>query len=135
MTKRENDLKEIAYLIRWHFGSEDPYASYDEISEGYDYLASYDLETEVLVGYVLYTEHAEHLQGLRSGVRRSHRGCGYGTKLYRRMSSLAKRRSKVYRTYTAASNIPSLNSHLKIGMKIERIWQDVDGQTFVSLTT
>jgi len=119
--QRKADLKQIAWLISFHIDQQDWFSAYENIKT-YEYLVIRDEEFPAdIAAYILYTDAGTHFTGLRSGVRAASRGRGYGVKLYKKLAAKARRQGKTYRTYSASTNIPSLNAHLKAGMKIERI--------------
>ncbi len=72
-------------------------------------------------GYVIYGMYKGYLEGLRSAICEHFRGQGLSRRLYGRMIKLSDALGVPYWTYTAHDNLASINSHLKAGMKIDRI--------------
>ncbi len=118
VSKREKDLRRIAYLIFWHFGEDDEYANYDAIKD-YDYIV--EERYGDIVAYLVYWDYDSAIEGIRSGTVRDWRRFGLAQKLYERMLATAKGKHKPYWTYTSWDNLASLNAHLRAGMDVERI--------------
>lgn len=133
-TRREADLRQIAWFIGYHIDPTDWYSDYENIKH-FDYTVLRDDEFGDIEAYMLWTDTGAFIRGLRSGVRSASRGRGLAVKLYRRIGALAKRRGKTYKTYCSLANIPSLNAHFKAGMKIEKVVPYEGGFTAVHLTT
>ena len=131
--QREKDLRIIAWYIGHHIDAADWYSDYENIKT-FDYTLTRDSEFDDIEAYILWTDTGEFIRGLRSGVRVASRGRGLGVKMYRRMAALARRRGKKYKTYCALTNLPSLNAHMKSGMKIEKV-VEYEGLTAIHLTT
>ena len=121
VSNREKDLRRIAYLIWWHFGEDDEYASYDD-SKNFDYIV--EERYGDIVAYLVYHDYDSAIEGIRSGVVRDWRRNGLAQKLYERMLVFAKKKQKPYWTYTSWDNLASLNAHLRAGMDVERIKKD-----------
>lgn len=119
--------EKLAWYISHHFDS-DEYTTAEQL-EPFEWILAKDGRGEI-IGYLVFEDDGEHLNGIRSGVKRSERGKQIGLKLYRRMLKLAKRRGRVYRTYVYRLNLASINAHVRAGMRITKIddeWVYVSG--------
>jgi len=126
----EADVERITWMCSWHFGGEDWGVESANIRP-LEVLAERN-DKGTIVAFVAFKDDGSSLIGRRSGVLRAYRGKGLATKMYRHMTTLARRRGLTYRTYCSAHNLPSLNSHLLAGMRIRKTWYD-DGNAFVDL--
>ena len=117
-------------MCSWHFGGDD-WGTVEAHIRPLEVLAERNA-AGVIVAFVAFKDDGSSLIGRRSGVLRSWRGKGLATKLYRHMTTLARRRGLKYRTYCSAHNLSSLNSHLLAGMRIRKTWYD-EGNAFVDL--
>lgn len=118
MKAKQSDHEELAYLISHHFSKSDHYATVEGMALAETLVIR---DGGQIVAYLMYEEESTAFVGVRSGVRRSHRGQGLGLKLYRTMVRKAKRAGKTYKTYCSLSNVTSLNAHVRAGMRVERI--------------
>lgn len=116
---RPEVVEKIAALNTDLFGSDDTYSSAEEV-EKYEYIVFLDNDETEVLGYLLYSEDDEILEGLRSGVRDDCQGQGISKRLYKKMITKAKRKDKIYYTYTSMNNFASINSHVQCGMRITK---------------
>lgn len=77
-----------------------------------------------IVGYILYKEYDTHIESLRRALTKEARGKGYGLKLTKKLIKVAHQLGKDIYTYVSKTNLPSLNSNLKCGYRIEDISKD-----------
>ena len=70
-----------------------------------------------IVGYNLITDRGRYLEGLRIGVHRDYRRAGIAAALLKRSIRAARERGKSYRAYVLASNVPSVNLHVRAGLR------------------
>ena len=131
----DKEAKRVAWMCSWYFDDDDWSANPETIKK-YDLLAELDTETGEIISFVLVEENETYLRGKRSGVLRRCRGKGLGVKMFKRMSQLAKKRGKEYKTYSSLTNVRSLNAHFAAGMTIEKVDPpDESGFISVHLTT
>lgn len=119
--------EKLAWYISHHFEG-DEYTTAEKL-EPFEWILAKDGRGEI-IGYLIFEDDGTHLNGVRSGVKRSERGKQIGLKLYRRMLRLAKRRGRAYRTYINRWNLTSINAHVRAGMRITTIddeWVYVSG--------
>lgn len=108
------------------FTSDDTYSDYNYVKallNGNVRLLTISHKGEV-VGYMLYSIHATHLESLRRGLTKKARGKGLGMKITRKLIAVANKMEKDIFTYVAKSNMPSLNSNVRCGYTIEQIGED-----------
>jgi len=120
-SKSNSTLEKIVKINKECFTSDDYYSSIENI-KGYPYL-TVKLDGE-LVGYIIYNEYEGHLESLRRALTAKARGKGLGIKLTKKLITIANKKGKSVYTYVSKTNLPSLNSNLKCGYRIEDISED-----------
>lgn len=120
-------IHQVAEINTMCFMSDDPYSTYTTLKiylkqEGVGLLTMRD--EDGVYGYIIYTEFKTHIESNRRAVVREYRGKGRGIELAKRLIKLAKQKGKDIYTYVSKTNLPSLNSNLKVGYRIEEIGKD-----------
>jgi GNAT superfamily N-acetyltransferase len=72
------------------------------------------------VEYVLFKNRKKWIEELRIAVDATHRRRGYASNLLGELTFTAKQ-NKPCKCYIYRLNVPSLNSHIKVGMIIDRL--------------
>lgn len=116
-------VKQLAALNRGCFGAEDSYSDsaflQSFLDDGGEYVVKKD-GSDVL-GYYLFKESHDKIEGVRLGVAKAARGRGLGLRLVRRVMRAAKARGKVFETYTSTDNTTSFNLHVAAGARLKRV--------------
>jgi len=120
-------LDEVAKINRECFTSDDPYSDLVYLkcalwSDNFNIVTT-SIDKKV-VGYIIYHDCGSHIESIRRAVTKEARGEGIGIKLSKRLTSIARKANKEIFTYVAKSNLPSLNSNLKVGYRIVEIGAD-----------
>lgn len=124
--RRLSKLEKIALINKECFTSDDFYSSVDNlqnlVKNGAKILVVKD--GDLFAGYIIYNEFENHLESLRRALTKAARGKGLGVKLARKLISIANSKEKDIYTYVAKTNLPSLNSNIKCGYRVENIDED-----------
>jgi RimJ/RimL family protein N-acetyltransferase len=119
-------LEKIALINKECFTSDDYYSNIDNLTslvmQGAKILVVRDKGK--FAGYIIYTEFENHLESLRRALTKSARGKGLGVRLARKLIKIADEQGKDIYTYVAKTNLPSLNSNIKCGYRVENIDED-----------
>jgi len=124
-------LEQIADINSICLGKDDWYSKHENLvsynkNSNFKYIYIKGYEGEV-VGYLLYWQYEDCLEGLRSGVLPEYQGKGLGKRLFKRMMRLSDKLQIPYWTYSSGYNYTSVSSHIRAGMKIEKIREDNEG--------
>ena len=120
-------IQELAEINTECFLSDDKYSSVANLSY---WMNTGELHAITLrrnrkiIAYILYREYKDHLESVRRGVAASARGAGVGTRISKKLTKLAREKGKDVYTYVSKTNLPSLNSNIKIGWRIYMIDAD-----------
>jgi len=74
-----------------------------------------------VVGYLIYRVLPTHLESVRRGITRAQRRKGLGTRLSKRLLTVANTEGKPIYTYVSKSNLASLNGNLRLGYLVRNI--------------
>jgi len=117
----------VASLNSVIFGEDDTYsdpAALQEDSIGYRILYEGDTPVAYVMWQLTESPAGQYLECLRRGVLKEHRGKGLGVALTKGVIRRAKKLGIPYWTYADRTNIPSINSSIKAGMKIYFVEKD-----------
>jgi ribosomal protein S18 acetylase RimI-like enzyme len=119
-------VSEVARINRECFTNDDPFSSEKYLASmiklGVE-LATIKQDGKI-VGFIIFQDLGTHIESLRRALTKHARGKGQGVKLTKRLIAIAKKRGLGIYTYVAKTNLPSLNSNLKCGYRIENISED-----------
>lgn len=114
-------LEKITKINKECFTSDDYYSSIENI-KGFPYIIV-KMDGK-MVGYIIYHEFEGHIESLRRALTKKARGKGLGIRLTKKLIAIANKKGKSIYTYVSKTNLPSLNSNLKCGYRIEDIGED-----------
>ena len=117
-------LEQVAAINRECFTSDDYYSSVSNleyvVAQGGKFILVNNIFGE-LAGYIIYHEFKTHIESLRRALTAKERGKGQGVKLTKKLIAVANKKGKSIYTYVAKTNLPSLNSNIKCGYRVENI--------------
>ena len=110
----------IAEINAECFTSDDKYSSVQFLQDS-DFEYKTVWADGIIVGYIIYRVFPTHIESLRRAVTNNYRCEGYGLKLSKALTRISNKTGKSIYTYVSKTNMPSLNSNIKVGYRIEGI--------------
>ena len=119
--KEREIMEAVCRINAEHFGSDDAYSDLGEVLklirfDGGGYFV--EKREGQIVAFMIYQITGDHMDCVRRGVTQSAKRQGLGVKLTKKAIRLSNKLNKVYKTYCAVDNLPSLNSNIKCGCRI-----------------